>query len=404
LKVRDGDPSTALLRCGGGGRRLRIGLIAPPWVPVPPQVYGGTELVVDQLARGLVQVGCDVVLFTTGDSTCPVQRRWLYPRALGTVADPSAEVAHVERAYQELAGVDLIHDHTLSGTSADLPRLGPPVVITVHGPFTSELRDRYAAAARRASVVAISNAQRRSAPEIPVAAVIHHGIDPAGFPLGTGEGGYVLFLGRMHPDKGAHVAIAVARAAGRRILLAAKMWEPVERRYFAECVEPLLGPDAAYVGEVGGQCKLDLLAGAEALVNPIRWPEPFGLVMIEALACGTPVLSFPEGAAPEIIEHGRTGFLSTDEDDMAARVLLVRDLDRGACRASVEARFSTERMVEDHLVLYRRLLERRLTLRHRKTPGLVGDGPVLPNGHTTSAATGGGSRPADVRSRSQSRL
>lgn len=338
-------------------RRLRVGLIAPPWVPVPPPVYGGTERVIDELARGLVRAGCDVVLFTTGDSTCAVPRRWLYPTALGTVASQSAEQAHVERAYEELRGVDVIHDHTLTGPLwVDRPP-GPPVITTMHGELLDELRLQYAAAAARVSIVAISHAQRRSAPELPVAAVIHHGIDLASSPIGPGDGGYVAFVGRMSPTKGAHRAILAARAAGRRILLAAKMWEPDERRYFAEVVEPLLGPDAEYVGEVGTEAKFALLRGAAALVNPIRWPEPFGLVMIEAMLCGTPVLSFLEGSAPEIVEHGRTGFLCRDEADMAEKLDLVGGLDRAACRASVEARFSTERMVADHLELYHRVLD-----------------------------------------------
>jgi len=203
-------------------------------------------------------------------------------------------------------------------------------------------------------VVAISHSQRRAAPEVPVAAVIHHGVDPASFPVSPGTGGYVMFLGRMNPDKGAHRAIAVARAAGKQIVLAAKMWEPAKRRYFTECVEPLLGPDAVYVGDVGGVRKLGLLANAEALLNPIRWPEPFGLVMIEALVCGTPVLTFAEGAAPEIVEHGRSGFLCDDEDDMAAAVATcARLVDRAESRARVEACFSTERMVADHLTRVR---------------------------------------------------
>jgi glycosyltransferase involved in cell wall biosynthesis len=320
-------------------------------------VYGGTELVVDQLARGLVRRGCDLVLFTTGDSTCPVQRRWLYPQALGTSASAVAERPHVELARYELDGADVIHDHTLTGpTDERLPRPAMPVVTTVHGPFTPDLRRLYASAAQRVSLIAISHDQRSHAPEIPVAAVIHHGIEVDRYPVGDGSGRYVLFLGRMHPDKGPHRAIAAARGAGQRILIAAKMREPSERRYFAECVEPLLGPDAVYLGEVGGQHKLDLLGGAEALLNPICWPEPFGLVMIEALACGTPVLSFAHGAAPEIVEHTRTGFLCRDEHEMAARLGDVASIDRAACRAAVEARFTTDRMVADHLALYRRLV------------------------------------------------
>lgn len=336
---------------------LRIGIIAPPWVTVPPLDYGGTELVVDLLAQGLVAAGHDVTLFATGDSTCPVPRRSLYPKALGTTAEPHAELAHVMQAYDVLQDVDVIHDHTLTGALwADRPEGGPPIVTTAHGELIDAVRPKYAAVASRVHIVAISHAQRLSAPEVPVAAVIHHGIDVASCPIGDGDGGYVLFLGRMNADKGAHRAILAARAAGRRIVLAAKMWEPAELRYFAEQVEPLLGPDATYVGSVGGPAKLELLGGAEALLNPIRWPEPFGLVMVEALACGTPVLAFAEGSAPEIVEHGRTGFLCADEADMAARLDHVASLDRASCRASASTWFSTERMVADHVALYRRIV------------------------------------------------
>lgn len=337
--------------------RLRIGIIAPPWVPVPPPVYGGTEAVLDLLARGLVAEGHDVVLFTTGDSTCPVPRRWLYPMALTTMAPTTAELEHVARAYAELEGVDIIHDHTMAGPiwASDLG-LPVPIVTTNHGPFTAEATAHFAEVAERVAVVAISHHQRSTAPSVPVASVIHHGVDLANFPVGRGDGGYLLFLGRMNPDKGVHRAIEVARAAGKRLVIAAKMWEPVERAYFRDCVEPLLGPDAVYVGEVGRARKLELLGGAEALVNPIRWPEPFGMVMIEALACGTPVLAFAEGAAPEIIEHGRCGFLCTDEADMAELIGEIPSLDRAACRARVAARFSASRFVADHVALYRQLV------------------------------------------------
>lgn len=336
--------------------KLRIGLLAPPWVPVPPPQYGGTELVVDQLARGLQDAGCSVQLFTTGDSTCPVRRGYLYERALGTCADGSVEEPHVRAGYDALAGVDVLHDHTVLGPSVG--RSGStPRVTTIHGELTQEMRSHYGAvAASGVRLVAISGSQRRSAPELPVEAVIHHGIDLRDFPVGAGDGDYVVFLGRMSPAKGAHRAIAAARAAGQRIVLAAKMWERDERRYFHECVEPLLGPDAVYVGEVGGEVKLRLLGGATAMLNPIRWPEPFGLVMIEALACGTPVLTFADGAAPEIVDDGCTGYLCDDVPQMAAAVAMAADLDRGACRRAVEERFSTERMVRDHIELYRRML------------------------------------------------
>jgi glycosyltransferase involved in cell wall biosynthesis len=340
-------------------KELSVGLIAPPWVSVPPAVYGGTEVIIDMLARGLTDLGCRVRLFTTGDSTCPVERRWLYPTALGTMAAPEGEQRHVERAYTELDDVDLIHDHTLHGLlRTDLHPPGVPVVTTAHGPFTPEMADLFRiAAAGGVGIVAVSHAQRNSAPDLPVMAVIHHGVDVSQFPFGRGDGGYVLFLGRMSSDKGAHRAIEVARAAGRRIVLAAKMWEPAEHRYFADCVAPLLGDDAVYIGEVGGERKLRLLAGAEALVNPIRWPEPFGLVMIEAMACGTPVLAFAEGAAPEIIAHGSTGFVCTDKRDMASHLNLVESIDRRRCRDRVDTKFSSQRMVADYVQLYLRALD-----------------------------------------------
>lgn len=320
-------------------------------------MYGGTELVIDQLARGLSALGHSVELFTTGDSNCQVSKSWLYPRALGTNADPAAEFAHVRRAYEVLTDVDLIHDHTLTGpVFATTWRPDLPVVTTNHGPFTPEMAAHFATFAEQVPIIAISEAQRRSSPGIRVAAMIHHGLDVDEFPLGDGAGGHLLFLGRMNPQKGAHRAIAVAEAAGKPLIIAAKMWEPEEHRYFAEQVEPHLSDDIVYIGQAGGQRKLDLLAGAMALLNPIRWPEPFGLVMIEALACGTPVLAFAEGSAPEIVEHGRTGFLCTDETDMAQHVARVADLDRLACRASVAERFSTALFLERHLSFYRSVL------------------------------------------------
>jgi glycosyltransferase involved in cell wall biosynthesis len=336
---------------------LRIGLVAPASVRVPPRAYGGTEAVIDQLARGLVAAGHDVTLFTTGDSTCPVERRWIHREALGINAGLLQELDHVEAAYEELSDVDIVHDHTLLGPLWSHARDAvTPEVTTAHLPFTPELMRLYESVGTFAAVVAISYHQRASAPSVPIAAVIHHGIDVGAIPVGAGKGGYVLFLGRISPDKGVHHAIAAARAAGKRFVIAAKMWQPEERRYFTEIVQPLLGPEVEYVGEVDTQRKFALLAGAEALINPIGWPEPFGLVMVEALATGTPVLAFAQGAAPEIIDDGRTGFLCTDEADMVTKLGIVGELDRDECRRHAEERFSTHRMVARHVALYRRVL------------------------------------------------
>jgi len=343
---------------------MKIGLIAPPWVTVPPTEYGGTEQVVDVLARGLQDAGHDVTLFTTGDSTCAVARRHLFTQALGTET-PSmvAESSHIVAAYRALAGCDIIHDHTLLGALYGPTLVDVPVLTTSHGPFTDELALLFTAISHRASVIAISHHQRSTAPSLPVESVIHHGIEVDRFPVGAGGGGYALFLGRMSPDKGVDRAIHAARAAGMRLLIAAKMWEPDEVSYFHNVVKPLLDDDAVFVGQVGGSAKTELLGGATCLINPIRWPEPFGLVMVEALACGTPVITFREGAAPEIVDHGVTGFVVDDEAAMAAALHDVEGLSRVACRTAVVERFSSRRMVAEHVSLYEQLIDRS-TSRH----------------------------------------
>ncbi|HZQ58893.1 MAG TPA: glycosyltransferase family 4 protein [Acidimicrobiales bacterium] len=339
---------------------MRIGVVAPPWTPVPPPLYGGTELIVDLLCRGLQAAGHDVVLFTTGDSTCPVPRRWALPEAEGFRMGMSApEAHHVLAAYADIAELelDVVHDHTIVGPIYAESIPGLRVVGTAHGPFDADLRAFYGYVARRHALVCISHHQRSTAPEVPVAAVIHHGIDASAFRFGQGRGGYALYLGRMARDKGAHRAIEAARKAGVPLKLVAKMREPAERAYFEAEVAPLLSDEVTYLGEVGQDEKIALLSEAIALVNPIRWPEPFGLVMTESLACGTPVVTFAEGAAPEIVEHGRTGFVCADEAEMAEGIIQAATLDRGACRAAVEGYFSVERMVADHVALYQALAD-----------------------------------------------
>lgn len=341
---------------------MRIGLIAPPWLPVPPPAYGGTESVVDRLARGLSDAGHEVLLYTVGESTCPVPRASRYPRPVTPIGDSILESAHVLAAYEALSQVDVVHDHTVLGPLLAPRRRRHAVVTTVHCPFTRDARRIYWAIAGSAPLVCISEHQRSTAPEIPVARVIRHGIDLDDFPPGPGDGGYLLFLGRMSPDKGVDRAIEVARAAGVPLLIAAKMREPLEQRYFADFVEPLLGGDIEYVGEVDVPRRLELLQGARALLNPIRWPEPFGLVMIEALASGTPVIAQAMGAAPEIVENGLSGFLCTDLPGMIDAVGRLDDIDRRACRSAAETHFSTERMVREHVAFYEDVLRVRRPL------------------------------------------
>lgn len=332
---------------------MRIALIAPPWIPVPPPTYGGTESVVDTLARGLSVAGHQVVLATTGDSTCPVDRRWIYERAMtDDLGSTVVEARHVLHAYDAIGDVDVIHDHTVFGPIYAERFPHRRVVTTNHGPFTDDLRAIYRAVSPRVPIIAISHHQASTASGVPIARVIHHGVDPSSFPIGDGSGGYLLFLGRMSPHKGVREAIEIARRTGARLLIAAKMREQIEREYFAGVIEPMLQNGIEYVGVVGGSAKLELLGGATALLNPLRWDEPFGLCMIEALACGTPVLVTPRGAAPEIVDDGITGFVRSSIDDLAAVVPAIPALDRHACRRAVETHFSAARMVAEHLALY----------------------------------------------------
>jgi len=275
------------------------------------------------------------------------------------MGDPFHEAAHVLAAYEALADTDIIHDHTEQGPLLAGRRglARQPVVTTVHGRVTARSRRALAEIARNASIVAISHAHARSFGDIPVAAVIHHGIDLDIHKPGPGTGKYLLFVGRMSAEKGVHHAVRVARRAGWPLVITAKIREPAERAYFDQQVRPLLGPDDDMLGEVSMAARVELMRHAAALLNPITWPEPFGLVMAEALATGTPVLAFPNGAAPEIIDHGRTGYLCRDEDEMTAAVARVPEIDRSQCRLAAERRFSLARMAADYARLYQAILE-----------------------------------------------
>jgi glycosyltransferase involved in cell wall biosynthesis len=245
--------------------------------------------------------------------------------------------------------------------------VGVPVVTTNHGPFDRVLKTIYRSLPD-VPVIAISHHQASTADGVPVAAVIPHGIDVATVPEGTGKGGFAGFLGRMSPDKGPREAALIARAAGVPLKMAAKLREPAEQEYFVAEVKPLLCSDVEYVGELGERDKFELVGNSFALLNPIQWPEPFGLVMIEALAAGTPVVATPAGSAPEIVDDGVTGYLRKGCAGLADALLAAADLDRAACRAAAESRFATERMVDEHVRLYTDLVDSR---RGRGRPRLV---------------------------------
>ncbi|MHA6667889.1 glycosyltransferase [Homoserinimonas sp. A447] len=334
---------------------MRIGIIAPPWIPVPPPAYGGIEEVVDGLARGLHGLGHDVLLAAGAGSTCAVSRiaatERCAPRPIG---DVESERHHVVLAYAACrhAGVDVVHDHTLCGPGYGGRPRGVPNVTTVHGPFTREMRRLYGSLPPDVAIVAISQHQASTAAGVRINRVIHHGIDVTAIRPGDGAGGYLAFLGRMTPAKGVREAILIARNSGVPLKIAAKMREPREWDYFSSVIAPMLGGDVEYLGELNRVEKYALLGSALALLNPIQWPEPFGMVMIEAMATGTPVIATPRGAAPEIIEDGRTGMLRERAADAVAAIHEVGSLNRSTVRRRVEQRFSLEIFARAHARFY----------------------------------------------------
>jgi glycosyltransferase involved in cell wall biosynthesis len=376
---------------------MRVGILAPPWVPVPPPAYGGTEMVVDLLARGLQDAGHDVLLAAASDSTCPVprvpgMRASEYDALNGAVS----ALAHTVVAYAALRDVDLIHDHTLVGPLYRRRPPGMPIVATNHGPFTPDTLPVFRAIAPDTSIVAISHNQASHAHDCPIARVIHHGLDVERIPVGDGRGGFAAFLGRMTPEKGVAHALRIARAAGVPLRIAAKMREPAERAYFEAEVRPLLTREHEYIGEVSDAEKYVFLADAFALLNPIDWSEPFGLAMVEALATGTPVIATPRGSALEIVRPGVNGYLGT-ADELARLLPLASELDRATCRADVEARFSAQRMVEDHVGLYTDILAGHAGPGRRGSADGTPAGAVNGRGDGVSAAALSGGGPAESR-------
>ena len=333
---------------------MDIAIIAPPWLPVPAPAYGGTEAVLDELARGYQAAGHNVLMVCHPDSVCPVPKVSVIPAEDAVrMGRASIELENVIAAYELVKDADVVHDHTLAGPiySERYPDL--PVVTTNHGPFSRTMNAVYGAAVPRVGLVAISHSHAAST-HLPVDAVVHHGINVDDYPFGAGDGGYVALLGRMAANKGVHRAIAVAKTAGVRLKIAAKMREPHEHAYFDEFVRPHLGDDVIYLGEVDADGKREVLASATALLNPISWREPFGMAMLESLACGTPVVGCPQGAAPEIVEHGVTGYLGDSDAELINGLLSLDRLDRKVCRDHARERFSVERMVEGYVEVFER--------------------------------------------------
>jgi glycosyltransferase involved in cell wall biosynthesis len=357
----------SLCPCVASGLRLlritcltvRIAQIAPVWFPVPPSGYGGIELVVALLTDGLADEGYDVTLFASGGSrgrariVSPLSEP-PDPRKLG---DPWYDAYHALAAYLHAGEFDVIHDHAgvVGPVLGALLHGKPPVIHTLHGPWTEETRLLYGLVGQHIHLVAISDAQRNDGGDIRHLGTVYNGIDLSAYEYrdAATKDDFLVYIGRANHDKGPVEAIEVARRAGLELTMIVKHNEPLEQAYFDLEVAPRLGADIELLENVSHEVKVDRLGRARGMVFPIRWPEPFGLVMVEAMACGTPVVTTNWGAAPELVADGETGFRRDGEDDLVEAVNRARGLDPAASRKRVEQYFSGEAMVRGYEAVYR---------------------------------------------------
>ena len=361
---------------------MKIAQVAPLAEAVPPKFYGGTERVVAYLTDALVELGHEVTLFASGDSGTKAKLAPSWPRALRL--DPAVH-DHFAPLFMQLEQVarrahefDVIHSHLDYFAYPTLSLLGMPAVTTLHGrldlPELIPLYDQYGGM----PVVSISDAQRQPLPNAHYVQTIHHGLPQNLLQKGRG-GEYLAFLGRISPEKAPDAAIRIAAAAGMPLKIAAKV-DKVDAEYFKTKIEPLLaGANVEFIGEIGEHQKSEFLGNAAALVFPIAWREPFGLVMIEAMACGTPVVAFRNGSVPEVLENGVTGFIVNNEAEACEALHDIRDLDRNRIRAEFDTRFTAQHMAQNYLKLYSRLIK------GRKRPMLAADS-ILSQGSVALAA------------------
>ena len=334
---------------------MRIAVLSPISWRTPPLHYGPWESVVSLLTEELVHMGLDVTLFATGDSQTRGKLVAVCPRPYSEdrSVDPKvAECLHISEIFEHAAEFDIIHNHfdflplTYSGL------VETPVVTTIHGFSSPSIVPVYKKYNDRGHYVAISDSDK--SPELDYIATIHHGIDIAQFPFSGAEGEYLLFFGRIHPDKGVYEAIKVAQRIGMKLVIAGIIQD---QDYFAAEVEPHIdGRTVEYLGSVGPDQRADVLGHALALLHLISFEEPFGLSMVESMACGTPVIAFPRGSIPEIIRHGTTGFIVEDIEQAVDAVAALQSIDRSACREDVERRFSHTRMARDYVDAYEKVL------------------------------------------------
>jgi glycosyltransferase involved in cell wall biosynthesis len=334
-------------------RSLRIAIVAPPWFEIPPRAYGGIEAMCYSLSEGLVARGHDVTLIAAGrdKSTASFMQTYEKPPS-DRLGQGIPEVIHAAAAGQvlEKLEVDVIHDNSFAGPLLAFGR-STPTVVTAHGPVTGEFRFYYAYMPEAVSLVAISNAQREMAPELKWATTIYNGIPVEEYPFRANKDDFALFLGRMSPEKAPHLAIEACREVGIDLVIAAKFNEPREQEYFDSEVRPLLGPGVDFIGQTGGDEKKDLLARARCLVFPIQWDEPFGIVMVEAMACGTPVVALEGGSAREVVANNVSGFVCETPEELPEAIKRADVLRPEDCRRRAEL-FDVAQMVRGYEDLF----------------------------------------------------
>jgi glycosyltransferase involved in cell wall biosynthesis len=333
-------------------------------------LYGGTERVVAYLTDELVRQGHEVTLFASGDSRTRARLVPVWPRALRLAGEPGDFLMHhlllVEAVARRAREFDLLHFHIAHIHESVARRLATPHVTTLHGRLDLPGIAAFYREVRDAPLISISDAQREPVPEGNWVGTVHHGLPPDLLPFHATPDRYLAFLGRISPEKRVDRAIAIAKACGEPLRIAAKV-DPADREYFERDIEPLLDhPLIEFVGEIGEAQKAEFLGQARALLFPIDWPEPFGLVMIEAMACGTPVVAFRGGSVEEIIDDGITGFVVGDIEAAVAAVARIDGVDRRGCRRTFERRFSDERMAAEYVRLYEETIER-----HRSPNGVA---------------------------------
>jgi glycosyltransferase involved in cell wall biosynthesis len=344
---------------------MRIAQVAPLYESVPPVLYGGTERVVSWLTEELVRLGHDVTLFASGDSVTNARLVPVCPRALRLDAECQDPVAHhaimTDYVFREVGNFDLIHFHLDYIHFPLARRSGVPCLTTQHGRLDIPDLVPVFQTFREMPLVSISDAQRKAVPWANWQGTVLHGMPRRLLKRKNGEGNYLAFLGRVSPEKGLEDAIEIAYRAGMLLKIAAKV-DPADKEYFENKIKPLLKKGRVdFIGEIGHDEKNDFLGNAAAFLFPIQWPEPFGIVMIEALACGTPVIAYRRGSVPEVLDDGVTGFIVDDVDGAVDASEKLEQIDRRACRKHFERHFSDERMAAEYLAIYKKLVRKEPT-------------------------------------------